>query len=63
MGPERAVRGPTLDERDDRLLEREVAELDAPAVQGPHAKRESTGVELEERRGPELRVLTDLEPA
>ncbi len=51
-----------LDERDDRPLEREVTELDAPAEQGPHAERESARVEPQERRGSELRVLTNLEP-
>src|SRR5213594_4983614 len=39
-----------LDERDDRPLEREVTELDAPAEQGPHAERESARLESQERR-------------
>src|SRR6184192_3657975 len=46
---------------DARAREREGAELDAPREQRPHAERESARVELEERRGPELPVLADLE--
>ena len=49
------------DDGDARAREREGAELDAPREQRPHAERESARVELEERRGPELRVLADLE--
>ena len=49
------------DEGDGWPRERESTELDAPPEQGPHPERESARVELDERRRPEVGILTDLE--
>src|SRR5256886_11063517 len=49
------------DEGDGGPRERESTELDAPPGHGPHPERESARVELDERRRPEVGILTDLE--
>ena len=50
-----------LDERDDRLAQEDVTELDTSRQQGQQPQPDAADVELEERLGAELRVLGDLQ--
>src|SRR5260370_742229 len=49
------------DQRDGRLLERQVGELDVAHEERPELQREAAALELEEGGGAELRVLAHLE--